>query len=147
MLAYIFNMEIKVKKLNQDAKLPEYAHSFDAGMDLFSVEDLVLKKGEVKAVSCGIAMEIPDGFVGLIWDKSGLALNSGIKTMGGVVDAGYRGEIKVILINLSDSEFQIKKGQKVAQMLIQKVENCTIKEVKELSSSERDKKGFGSTGL
>ncbi len=143
----IFIMKIFVKKLHHDAKLPTYAHSFDAGMDLYSVEDFSVKSGEIIAVPTGIAMEIPKGYVGLIWDKSGLALKSGVKTMGGVVDSGYRGEIKVILTNLSSDALEIKKGQKIAQMLIQKVEQCEVHEVEKLSETDRAEKGFGSTGL
>ncbi|MEK7144060.1 MAG: dUTP diphosphatase, partial [Patescibacteria group bacterium] len=85
--------------------------------------------------------------VGLVWDKSGLALNNGIKTMAGVIDSGYRGEIKIVLINLGDEDFEIKKGQKIAQMLVQKVERPEIELVDELNATERGGNGFGSTGL
>ena len=92
-------------------------------------------------------MELPEGFVGLVWDKSGLAIKNGIKTMAGVIDSGYRGEIGIVLANLSDQDFKIEKGQKIAQMLIQKVEWAEIEEVKELSKTKRGDGGFGSTGL
>ena len=139
-------MIIKIQKIDSNAKIPDYANTNDAGLDLYSVEDLVLGKGERSAVRTGIKMEIPGGYVGLVWDKSGLALKSGVKTMAGVIDAGYRGEIKVVLINLSNQDFKIKKGQKIAQMLIQKIEYPGIEEVEELGESVRGENDFGSTG-
>ena len=140
-------MKIQIKKLNPKAKLPEYAHLGDAGMDFFSVEDLKIKPGERIVCQTGIAMRIPEGYVGLIWDKSGVASKSGIKTMGGVVDSGYRGEVGVILQNLSKKDYNIKSGDQVAQMLIQKVESPKIEEVGELDNTERGEDGFGSTGI
>lgn len=139
-------MKLKIKKINKDACLPEFAHPDDAGMDLFSIEDKNLKAGEKYLFQIGVALEIPTGFVGLIWDKSGLAANSGIKTMGGVIDAGYRGEIKITILNTSKKIYQIKKGDKIAQILIQKIEHPKIIEADELSNAERNDKGFGSTG-
>lgn len=145
-----FEMEkvkIKIKKLHPDAVVPQYAHPGDAGMDLYSVEDLVLRPGERVGIKTGISIELPESHVSLIWDKSGNALKSGIKTMAGVCDSGYRGEYTVVLINLSGKDFEIKKGQKVAQVLIQKVENPEIEIVNELSETSRGEGGFGSTGL
>ena len=140
-------MEIKIKKINSEARVPEYAHKNDAGMDLFSVERIVLLPGEMKICKTGIAMKIPDGFVGLIWDKSGIASRFSIKTMGGVIDSGYRGEVGVILKNLSDEKYEINKGDKIAQMLIQEVKCPTIEEVDELDETDRGDGGFGSTGI
>ncbi|MEK7568194.1 MAG: dUTP diphosphatase, partial [Patescibacteria group bacterium] len=138
---------IKIVKIEEDAKIPNYANLSDAGMDLFSIEEVVLKIGERQAIRTGIKTEIPDGYVGLVWDKSGLALNNGTKTMAGVIDSGYRGEIKIVLVNLGDEDFEIKKGQKIAQMLVQKVERPEIELVDELNATERGENGFGSTGL
>lgn len=140
-------IKIKIVKIDSDVPLPQYANSGDAGLDLYSIEDVVLKPGERRAIATGIKMEIPDGYVGLVWDKSGVALNSGVKTMGGVVDSGYRGEVRAIIINLSDKDFMIKKYSKVAQMIIQKFEQVGIETVNEISESERGDGGFGSTGL
>lgn len=140
-------MKIQVKKLDSEAKIPQFAHPGDAGMDLFSNADIIIKPGERANVATGIGMEIPGGFVGLIWDKSGVAWNGGIKTMGGVIDSGYRGEIGILLINLSDKNYTIKKGEKIAQMLIQKIENLEISEVAELSDTSRGGGAFGSTGI
>lgn len=138
-------MKIKIKKLNSDAIIPKYAHEGDAGMDLFSIENLVLKPKHRAVIGTGISIELPRGYVSLIWDKSGIA-SKGIKTMGGVIDCGYRGEYKIVLINLSSENFEIKKGQKIAQVLIQKIESPSIEIVNELSKSSRAEGGFGSTG-
>lgn len=139
-------MKIKIKKLNSEAKLPRYAHKEDAGMDLFSIQDLILKPKHRAVVKTGISIELPKGYVSLVWDKSGIA-SKGIKTMGGVIDSGYRGEYKIVLVNLSSENFEIKKGQKIAQVLIQKVENPKIEIVENLSESSRAEGGFGSTGV
>jgi dUTP pyrophosphatase len=140
-------MKLKVKKTNKSAVLPSFAHPGDAGMDLFASENIVLKKGEKVAVPTGISMEIPEGYVGLIWDKSGLAIKNGLKTLGGVIDSGYRGEILIGIINLSKEDYIFEKGHKVAQMIIQKKEDVEIEEVDSLDEkTSRGGKGFGSTG-
>lgn len=139
-------MKLKIKKLHNEAVVPKYAHFDDAGFDLFAVEDTVVKVGERVAVKTGIAMEIPTGFVGLIWDKSGLALKHGLKTMAGVVDSTYRGEVMVAVINLSQENYKIEKSHKVAQMIIQKKETVEFEEVSELEETKRGGGGFGSTG-
>lgn len=139
-------MEIKVKKLHPDAQIPHYAHDADAGMDLFTVEQFELEPGERKSVPLGLSIEIPEGYVGLIWDKSGLSHKYGIKSFGGVVDAGYRGEIHAGIMNLSDKFFSFEKGHKIAQMLIQKVERVNFVEVDGLSETDRGNGGFGSSG-
>lgn len=140
-------VKIKIKKLNREAKIPSYAHSGDAGLDLFSNEEnFILKPKHRKLIGTGISIELPPGFVSLIWDKSGVALN-GIKTMGGVIEHTYRGEYKVILVNLSSKNYEIKKGQKIAQLLIQRIETAEIEEVNSLSETNRGEKAFGSSGL
>lgn len=139
-------MKIKIKKLHSDAQIPKHAHYNDAGMDLFVIDTLEMAPMERKSIPIGIAMEIPDGYVGLIWDKSGLSHKYGIKVFGGVVDAGYRGEICVGLMNLSDKHFKFEKGHKIAQLLIQKIEHIEFKEVKKLNDTSRGDGGFGSSG-
>ncbi len=138
-------MKLKVKKMNPDAKLPLYGHKGDAGMDLFSSSEYVLRKGEVYAVPTGIKVEIPMGYVGLIWDKSGVSLK-GVHRLAGVVDAGYRGEIKVVMVNLGQDPFVIDKGMKIAQLLIQPIVEVEVEEVEDLEDSSRGEGGFGSTG-
>lgn len=139
-------MKINFKKLSEIAVSPKFAYKADAGFDLCTVEDFVLLPQEHKLVPTGIALEIPEGHVGLVWDKSGIANNRHIKTVGGVIDSGYRGEIKVGLFNLGKNPQEFKAGDKIAQMLIQKVEQSEFIEVSELIESERGEKGFGSSG-
>lgn len=139
-------MKLKILKLDKKAKKPSYAHEGDAGLDLFALNRIEIKKGDFLAIPTGISMEIPKGYVGLIWDKSGLSINNGLKVLGGVIDSGYRGEIKVGMVNLGNSNHVFESGDKVAQILIQKIERVSIKEDFELSKTKRGKSGFGSTG-
>lgn len=140
-------MKLKIKKIHPDAKIPQYAHPGDAGMDLFSIEDKIIKAGEREIIGTGIGMEYPEGFCTLIWDKSGMAANSGIKVMGGVFEHIYKGEYKIILLNTTKQDYEVKKGQKIAQILVQPIITAEIEEVKELSESPRGEGRFGSTGL
>lgn len=140
-------MRIRVKKISPGARLPAYSHPGDAGMDLFAAEEVVLGAGEVKAVPTGVRMAIPEGYVGLIWDKSGISLQ-GVHRLAGVVDAGYRGEVMVVMANLGKKPYVFKQGQKVAQMLIQPVQAVEVIDVgdDELDETPRGEGGFGSTG-
>ena len=139
-------MNIQCKKIHNDAKVPEYAHAHDAGMDLFALEEVIVPRGEIRKIGTGIALEIPEGYVGLCFDKSGLSMNHGIKVLGGVIDAGYRGEIVVGVINLGSQDHVFKKHDKVTQLLIQPVIRGIIVETDELSDTDRGARGFGSTG-
>ena len=141
-------LKIKIQKLNKDVKTPNYAHRGDAGADIYSAEeDYILKPGERKGFKTGVKMEIPEGYVALFWDKSGLAIKHGIKTMGGVIDSTYRGEVAVILINLGLEDYKVEKNTKIAQILFQKIEEAEIEEVEDISDTQRGEGGFGSTGL
>lgn len=139
-------MILKIKRVHPDAVLPSYAHPGDAGIDLYALEAVALAPGQIKRIRSGVAMEIPEGYVGLCWDKSGLSQNHGIKVMAGVIDSGFRGELVMAVANLGRETYTFEKGHKVMQMLVQKVENPEIMEVSELSGSHRGEKGFGSTG-
>lgn len=139
-------MQIKVKKLKENAKLPTHGHPGDAGMDFYAIETVIFPPGKQMKVNTGVAVEIPEGHVGLVWDKSSISFNMGLKIMGGVIDSGYRGEIIMNLLNVGDKEVIIEKGHKVAQMLIQKFEHCDIKEVEEISKTVRGEGREGSTG-
>jgi dUTP pyrophosphatase len=139
-------MQIKMKRIASEAKLPAFAHPGDAGMDLFSCVDTTLEPGETKPVPTGIQMAIPAGHVGLVWDKSGISLK-GVHRLAGVVDAGYRGEVRVVMVNLGREPFAVKAGMKIAQMLIQPVEAPSIVESETLDDTSRGEGGFGSTGL
>ncbi len=140
-------MDMQVMLLNENAKVPSFAHADDAGMDLYASEECTVLVGERAQIKTGIAVAIPLGFAGLIWDKSGISHKSGMKVMGGVIDAGYRGEILVGIVNMGECAHTFKIGDKVAQMLIQKVEQPTLRIVSELPNTERGEKGFGSTGI
>jgi dUTP pyrophosphatase len=124
-----------------------YAQQGDAGFDLRSAEDVTLTPGEKKIVKTGIKIAIPEKHVGLIWDRSGMAAKHEIHALAGVVDSGYRGEVGVVLKNLSDKEFEIEKNMRIAQMLIQPVVSAMIEEVDSLEDTERGDGGFGSTGM
>ncbi|MCC6934228.1 MAG: dUTP diphosphatase [Candidatus Yanofskybacteria bacterium] len=140
-------MHLKLQRLHPAATLPSYANPGDAGMDLHTVERVLIRPGASAVVATGIAVALPRGCVGLIWDKSGLATKHGLKVMGGVIDEGYRGEIKVGLVNLGTKRLVLEPGHKVAQMLVQRVSRVTVKEVPSLSSTRRGAKGFGSSGI
>ncbi|MEK7091380.1 MAG: dUTP diphosphatase [Patescibacteria group bacterium] len=139
-------MEIKIKKLVPDLKVPSYAHPGDVGLDLFSLEDYELQPGERRIFPVGFALEFSTGYAAIVKDKSSLPKNGGVHTMGGVFDAGYRGEYNVNLINLGSAAYQIKTGDKIAQLLIVPVEIAQIEEVTELSETSRGTGNFGSTG-
>lgn len=143
-------IEIKCIQLHLDLPLPNYAHLSDAGADIVSAEACVIAPGERRAIATGLSLSIPVGYVGLIHPRSGLALKHGISMVNtpGTIDAGYRGEIKVILINHDrDTSFEVKRGDRIAQLVIQKVERAKFVKVESLEESERGIGGFGSTGL
>ena|SRR3989338_2318887 len=139
-------MKIKVKKLHKDAKLPTHGHPGDAGLDFYTMKNVVFSPGKQTEVHTGVAIEIPKGYVGLVWDKSSISFNLGLKVMGGVIDSGYRGEIIMNFLNTSKKKVIIKKGHKIAQMLVQKFEHCEILEVDDLSETVRGHGREGSTG-
>ncbi|MBS3819710.1 dUTP diphosphatase [bacterium] len=138
-------MRLEVQRINREAKLPSYSHKGDAGLDLFCTEDCMLKKGEVRALPTGIKVAIPQGHVGLVWDKSGISLK-GVHRLAGVIDSGYRGEVKVVMINLGETSYEVKKGMKIAQLIIQPLTLVEVVEKDKLEESLRGQGGFGSTG-
>lgn len=142
-------LEVKIRKINEEAKLPEYAHEGDAGLDLFSVDDIIILPGESKLIKTGIQMELPKGTEAQVRPRSGLALKNQITVLNtpGTIDEGYRGEVGVILINHGKQQFHVEKGMKIAQMVIKPVLKVNIKEVVELTNTTRGEGGFGSTGL
>lgn len=138
-------MNLYIKKIEEEATLPMRAHKEDAGADLYSFGDQTIMPGETKKLRTGIAMQIEEGYAFLIWDKSSIGA-MGLTTLGGVVDAGYRGEVTVIMHNLTTSPYTFLHGQKIAQALIQKVELAPIIEIADFEKTERGEGGFGSTG-
>lgn len=141
--------KIKVIKISEHARLPEYAHPGDAGMDLFSAVEKTLKPGEYSLIGTGIKIELPENTEAQVRPRSGLASKHGITVLNtpGTIDEGYRGEIGVILINHSKVDFAITIGMKIAQMVIAPVVRTQIEEADELSGTRRGDGGFGSTGI
>lgn len=142
-------VEILVQRIDEELPLPERAHPGDAGVDLRSTIELSLKPGERAVVPTGIAVAIPEGYAGLVQPRSGLAARHGVGVVNapGLIDSGYRGEIKVIAINLDpDEPFEINRGDKIAQLVIYPVPEVAYREVSELPQSSRGAAGFGSSG-
>ena len=143
-------LEILVTKLDEDAVIPTYAKPGDAGADLYALNEVTLPPGHRALIKTGIAIAIPFGFVGLVHPRSGLGLKNGVSVVNtpGTIDSGYRGEIGVVLINHDlENSFEVKKGDRIAQLVIQKVENAQFKIVNELPASQRATGGYGSTGV
>ena len=139
-------LPIKIKRLYPDAKIPTISTEYAAGFDLYSVEDYTLQPGEIHAISTGIAIQIPEGKVILFWDRSGMGFK-GIHRFGGVIDSDYRGEYKIILCNHTREPFQINKGDRICQAIIQDYYTPEFQEVNELDDSQRGEGRFGSTGM
>jgi dUTP pyrophosphatase len=141
--------ELKVSKIDKEAVIPSYAHEDDAGMDLYSIEEMEIEPSCTVLIRTGIKIELPENTEAQIRPRSGLALKYGITVLNspGTIDAGYRGEIAIILINHSKNSFIVKKYMKIAQMVIKPVYKVKIIEASNLSTSSRGEGGFGSTGL
>ena len=141
-------MRIRVKKLHPDAVLPHYAHGpeEDAGMDLRSVERVVLSPGAAQGVPTGIAIELPAGYEAQVRPRSGMALKHSITVNFGTIDPGYRGEIRVVMFNLSAGDYVIEKGDRIAQLIVARYEPVEWEEGDELGESQRGEGGFGSSG-
>ena len=145
-------MLLKVKKLHIEAKIPEKSNDSDSGYDFhilkdedFNGEAFVLEAGKRKLFSTGISLELPKGYGMLLKDRSSVAVRDGLHVLAGVIDNGYRGEVKICLVNLSEKSHVFTKGQKISQGILHPVPNCDIEEIEELSDTERGSKGFGSS--
>jgi len=136
---------LKFKKLHETAVVPSYAHTDDAGFGIYSIEEKVLKPMEYYAVATGISSEIPNDYFVSVRDRSSMAVK-GLHVMGGVIDSGYRGEWKVIMINLGNEDYKIEVGDKIAQGILQNAKQPKIEIVEDLSDTARGSGGFGSTG-
>ena len=142
-------MKVRVRRLDPGLPLPSYARRGDAGLDLLAAEATVLKPGERAAVPTGLALEIPPGYAGFVHARSGRALREGLALVNapGLIDSGYRGEIKVIVVNLDPNDaIHVDRGDKIAQLVVQPVVEAELEEVDDLETSERGGGGFGSTG-
>ena len=142
------NLEVKIKRIHADAKLPLQANPGDAGMDLYSIETVEILPGEAKLIQTGLQIELPKGTEAQIRPRSGLALKHSLTVLNspGTIDEGYRGEIGVIMINHGKETFIVEKSMRIAQMVIQMVPLIQLTEVNELSQSARGKSGFGASG-
>jgi dUTP pyrophosphatase len=143
-------MKVKIKRLHADAQIPVYAHGplEDAGMDLYAVEDVTLDPQVSKLVATGLSIEVPPGYEAQLRPRSGLALKHAITLPNApaTIDPGYRGEVKVILLNLGREPYAVKKGDRIAQMVIAKYESVEFEETTDLAGSNRGAGGFGSSG-
>ncbi|MDQ3485570.1 MAG: dUTP diphosphatase [Actinomycetota bacterium] len=142
-------VEVLVRRIDSEVHLPAYAHAGDAGADVVSTVDLTLEAGERAMVPTGISIALPDGFVALVHPRSGLAAKCGVSIVNapGTIDAGYRGEVKVLLINLDRAEaVHLRRGDRIAQLVVQRVERARFVEVDRLPGSDRGAGGHGSTG-
>ena len=141
-----YRPQIGIKKLSEDAIVPTRANDTDAGWDLYVPHDFLLAHETRALVPTDISMAIPTGYVGLIWDRSGVAVKKGVHRFAGVIDSGYRGEVKVCLWNSSEWDVRFRKGERIAQILFQAIPECDLIEVEELDTTERGEGGFGSSG-
>ncbi len=143
-------VNLPIKRLNKDIELPSYAYEGDAGLDLRAAESCTLAPGERRLVSTGLAIAIPEGYAGFVQPRSGLALKKGLSMANtpGLIDSHYRGELKVIAVNLDPHEpIQIEVGERIAQLVIQQVPVVRLVEVDELDETDRGTGGFGSSGV
>jgi len=139
-------MKIKVKKLYQDAIIPQVMRVGDAAVDFYAYKNYIMKPGERIIVETGVAIAIPEGYWGNVRDRSGLAGKHGLHIMAGVIDSNYRGEIQVVIVNLGQETYQIEKGHRICQMIIEKHENIETSEVDELNQTNRGEDKLASSG-
>lgn len=137
---------VQIKRLRPGIILPAYKHPGDAGLDIYSPESFVLQPGERRMVPTGWSLALPEGYVALIWDRSGIAAKNGITNLAGVIEWSYRGEYGVVLLNTSAEPYEVKAGDRIAQLLIQPIATAELQEVEELPPSIRGEGGFGSSG-
>jgi len=138
---------LKVKKLFKNVELPEYALNTDLGFDIRANETVTIPVSEQRTIKTGLAIEIPEGHVGLIRDRAGVITKMGLHTAAGTFDPAYRGEVSIVLVNYGEHDVEVEKGMRIAQMIILPIARAKLKEVKELSSTERGERGFSSTGF
>ena len=142
-------MKLSIRRIDPAAQMPTYAHPDDAGMDVRSIEELTLEPGARALVHTGLVFQLPPDAEAQVRPRSGLALKHGVTVLNspGTIDAGYRGEVGVILVNLGQQPFRIEKGMKIAQVVVSRVEQADIVDVQETDETDRGSGGFGSTGV
>jgi dUTP pyrophosphatase len=134
-------------KLSKDAEAPEYAFATDAGFDLKAIENVSFFPFEQKTIRTGIAIEVPEGYVGIVRDRAGIVQKMDVHTVAGTFDSGFRGEVSIMLVNMNDKTIEVEKGMRIAQIILVPVVRAKINEVKKLSQTERGDRSFGSTGM
>lgn len=134
-------------KLSKNADSPEYALNSDAGFDLKAIENVSIFPFDQKKVSTGIAIEVPEGYVGIVRDRAGIVQKMNVHTVAGTFDSGFRGEVSIMLVNMNDKTIEIEKGMRIAQIILIPIVRAKIVEVKKLSQTERGERSFGSTGM
>ncbi len=139
-------MKIQIKRLDKELPIPTHAYEGDAGVDLYSAITITIQPNQRVVIPTGVQLAFEKGYVALVWDKGGLAAKHGLTNLAGVIDANYRGEYKIVILNTNDSPYTITKGDKVAQVVFQKHETAEFEEVDELSQSVRNENRFGSSG-
>lgn len=139
-------MEIKCKRLSKTAKIPKHSRPGDAALDLHADESIIIPAKGRSPINTGIMVEIPQGYWGSFRDRGGLAFNHGLTVLAGVLDSNYRGELKVVLFNTSDNDYQVSAGDRIAQMIVMRHETAELIEAENLSDSARAEQGFGSSG-
>ena len=139
-------IQVQIKKLHEDARIPSRNSAGDAGYDLYAIGHDVIKAGERQLVPTGISISVPRGHYGRVAPRSGLALRNGIDVFAGVIDAGYRGEVGVLLVNFGNKSFSFRKGDRIAQLIIERCHEVDWQEVDELNGTARGDGGFGSSG-
>lgn len=142
-------MKLSIRRIDPAAQMPTYAHPGDAGMDVRSIEELTLQPGARALVHTGLVFQLPPDAEAQVRPRSGLALKHGVTVLNspGTIDAGYRGEVGVILVNFGQQPFKVEKGMKIAQVVVSRVEQAEIVEVRETDETDRGSGGFGSTGV
>jgi dUTP pyrophosphatase len=140
------HMKLRIQKILPEAKIPASPYRGDAGMDIFSVEEVSIAPGEKAAIKTGLKLAIPEGYAGFVWDKSGLAVKHHIKTMAGVIDSNYRGELMIVLTNLGKEPYLVEKGSKIAQLIAAPIAVPEVVEEEINDETERGEGGFGSSG-
>lgn len=137
---------VSYKLLTESAQMPFKANRTDAGFDVFADEEAWVFAKQRQTIKTGISLEMPDNMAGLVWPRSGLSVKKGIDVLAGVIDSGYRGEVMVCLYNTSDEDVEIKKGDRIAQIVFQEIPNVSLMLREDLTTSARADAGFGSTG-
>lgn len=140
-------MDVKVRLLSETAQLPKRKSTQDMGFDLYADEDITVQKGDLKKIHTGVSVELPEGYGAFITGRSGLSANTHFRVKLGIIDNGYRGELRIMVDNIGDEPFHIEQGDRIAQFIVLPIPEVELVEVDDLKNAERGDKGFGSSGI